>query len=67
MCRLPEGICSSLRQDGVKGAADSGAVDHSGRGEGGVRNPEYFLDHFILKYHFHAIRCTYLNVQDNKF
>ena len=37
MCRSPEGVCSSLRQDGVKGAADSGALAHSGRGEGGVR------------------------------
>ena len=36
-CRSPEGICSSLRQDGVKGAADSGALAHSGRREGGVR------------------------------
>ena len=26
MCKSPEGICSSLRQDGVKGAADSGAL-----------------------------------------
>ena len=33
----PEGICFSLRQDGVKGAADSGAVGHSGWGQGGVR------------------------------
>ena len=37
MCRLPEGICSSLTQDEVKGAAASGALAHSGRGEGGVR------------------------------
>ena len=37
-CRSPEGICSLLRQDGVKGAADSGALAHLGRGEGGVRN-----------------------------
>ena len=37
MCRLPEGICFSLRQDGVKGAADSGALAHSGWGEVGVR------------------------------
>ena len=37
MCRLPEGICSSLRQDGGKGAAASGALAHSGHGEGGVR------------------------------
>ena len=37
MCRLPEGVCSLLREDGVKGAADSGALAHSGRGEGGVR------------------------------
>ena len=36
-CRSPEGVCSSLGQDGVKGAADSGAVAHSGRGEGAVR------------------------------
>ena len=36
-CRLPEGICSLLRQDGVKGAAASGALAHSGRGEGGVQ------------------------------
>ena len=35
-CRSPEGICSSLRQDGVKGTADSGALDHSGQGEGAV-------------------------------
>ena len=33
-CRSPEGICSSLRQDGIKGAADMGALAHSGRGEG---------------------------------
>ena len=33
----PEGVCSLLRQDGVKGAADLGALAHSGRGEGGVR------------------------------
>ena len=26
-----------FRLDGVKGAADSGALAHSGRGEGGVR------------------------------
>ena len=31
------GVCSSLRQDGVKGAAESGALAHSGWGEGGVR------------------------------
>ena len=37
MCRSPEGICSSLRQNRVKGAADSGALAHSGQGEGGVR------------------------------
>ena len=35
-CRSPEGVCSSLRQDGVKEAADSGALAHSGLGEGGV-------------------------------
>ena len=38
-CRSPEGICSSLTQDGVKGAADSGALAHSGLGEGGIRTP----------------------------
>ena len=37
MCRSPEGICSSLTQDGVKGAAASGALAHSGRGEGAVQ------------------------------
>ena len=36
-CRLPEGVCSSLTQDRVKGAAASGALAHSGQGEGGVR------------------------------
>ena len=36
-CRLPEGVCSSPRQDGFKGAAALGALPHSGRGEGGVR------------------------------
>ena len=35
-CRSPEGICSSLTQDGDKGAAASGALAHSGRREGGV-------------------------------
>ena len=30
-CRSPEGVCSSLRQDGVKGAPDSGALAHSGQ------------------------------------
>ena len=37
VCSSLEGICSSLTQDGVKGAAVSGALAHSGRGEGGVR------------------------------
>ena len=37
-CRSPVGVCSSLRQDRVKGAADSGPLAHSGRGEGGVRS-----------------------------
>ena len=37
MCRSPGGISSLLRQDGVKGAADSGALAHSGQGEGGVQ------------------------------
>ena len=32
-CRSPEGVCSSLTQDGVKGAAASGALAHSGLGE----------------------------------
>ena len=36
-CRSPEGVCSSLRQAGVKGAAASGALVHSGWGEGGVQ------------------------------
>ena len=36
-CRSPEGVCSSLTQDGVKGAAASGSLAHSGRGEGGVQ------------------------------
>ena len=36
-CRSPESLCSSLRQDGVKGAADSGALAHSGRGGGAGR------------------------------
>ena len=37
-CRSPEGVCSLLRQDGVKGAAASGALAHSGCGEGGLRS-----------------------------
>ena len=37
-CRSPEGVCSLLRQDGVKGVADSGAPAHSGWGEGGEWN-----------------------------
>ena len=36
-CRSPEGVCSPPRQDGVKGAAASGALAHSGRGEGGAQ------------------------------
>ena len=36
-CRSPEGVCSSFRQDGVKGAAASGALAHSGSGEGEVQ------------------------------
>ena len=36
-CRSPEGVCSLLRQDGVKGAAASGALAHPGRREGGAR------------------------------
>ena len=35
-CRSPEGICSLLRQDRVKGAAALGVLAHSGRGEGWV-------------------------------
>ena len=35
-CRSPECVYSLLRQDGVNGAADSGALAHSARGEGGV-------------------------------
>ena len=34
-CRSPEGVCSPPRQDGVKGAAASGALAHSGRGREG--------------------------------
>ena len=34
-CWSPEGICPSFRQEGVKGAADSGALAHSGRGRKG--------------------------------
>ena len=37
-CRSPEGVCFSLTQDGVKGAAVLGALAHSGWGEGGVRS-----------------------------
>ena len=37
-CRSPEGASSSLRQDGVKVAADSGALAHSSQRKGGVRN-----------------------------
>ena len=36
-CRSPEGVCSSLRQDGVKEEAASGTLAHSDLGEGGVR------------------------------
>ena len=36
-CRSPEGVYCWLRQDGVKVAADSGALAHSGGGEGGAR------------------------------
>ena len=36
-CRLPEGVYSPPRQDGVKGAAASGALAHPGHGEGGVQ------------------------------
>ena len=38
VCRSPEGVCSLLRQDGVKGAAASGALAHSGLGEEVVRS-----------------------------
>ena len=37
VCRSSEGLCSSLTQDGVKGAAASGALAHSGVGEGRVQ------------------------------
>ena len=36
-CRSPEGVCSLPRQNRVKGAAASGALAHSGQGEGGVQ------------------------------
>ena len=36
-CRSPEGVCSSLTQDRVNGAAASGALAHSSVGEGRVR------------------------------
>ena len=36
-CKSPEGFCSSLTQDGVKGAAASWALAHSGWGKGGVQ------------------------------
>ena len=36
-CRSPEGVSSSLRQDGVKGAAASGALAHSGGEEGRIQ------------------------------
>ena len=36
-CMSPEGICSPPRQNGVKGAAASGALAHSGAGEGRVQ------------------------------
>ncbi|KAM9086567.1 peptidyl-prolyl cis-trans isomerase D isoform 2-T3 [Megaptera novaeangliae] len=35
-CRSPEGVCSPPRQDGVKGAAASGALAHSGGGGSGT-------------------------------
>ena len=34
VCRSPEAFYSSLRHDGVKGAADLGALAHTGRGWG---------------------------------
>ena len=35
VCRSPEGVCSLLRQDGVNGAADLGALlTQAGVGEG---------------------------------
>ena len=34
VCRSPEGVGSSLRQDRVKGTADSGSLAHSGQGVG---------------------------------
>ena len=38
-CRSPAGVYSLLTQDGVKEAAASGALAHSGWGEGAVRIP----------------------------
>ena len=37
VCRSTEGICFSLRQDGVKGTADLWALAHAGPWEGEVR------------------------------
>ena len=36
-CTSPEGVCSLLRQDRVKGASASGALFHLGQGEGGLQ------------------------------
>ena len=36
MCGSPQVICSSLTQEGVKGAAALGTLAHSGGGEGRV-------------------------------
>ena len=35
--RSPDGVSSSLTEDGVKGADTSVALAHSGHGEGGIR------------------------------
>ena len=37
VCDIIMSVCSSFRQDGVKGVAALGALAHSGLGEGGVR------------------------------
>ena len=37
-CWSSEGVCSPPREDGVKGAGDSGGLAHSAWGEGGVWN-----------------------------
>ena len=60
-CRSSEGICSSLRQDGVKGAAASGALAHSGQGwEGyGVNGGPAAADTSVMLHHaeVHHVFC----------